>query len=860
MPVGDGELPYAPIVAALRDLARGPAAEALDALPAQLRAGLGRLVPELGDREAQDEAVSEFSQARLYEQLLSALREVGSEVPLLLVLEDLHWADGATRGFVSFVARNLRDERLAVVATYRIDELDRAHPLRPLVAELARRADVSVRPLERLGRDDVGRQAEALLGHLPDDALIDELYRRSDGNPFHAEALLETRSTGGGVPPSLRDALLVRIDRLSEATIHVLRVMSAAGRPLPEPVIAAAAEMEGSAIARALREALAAHVLVPHAAAYGFRHSLVRELLYEEVLPGERMGLHARLAAALKKAGAEPAELAPHWDRAGDAAAALEASIRAADAAKHVFAFAEALAHYERALRLWTPDTAAGLGVDRAGVLLEAARAAQLTGRHDRAIELCRAGLEATAGAPERAAAFQECMGDSRFAEDDAGLDAYRAALALLPEDRLTDRARVAGAEARALTLVQRWHDARESGERALSLAARAGAAAEEARARATVGVALAFSGEPEAGERELREALALTDGERRPVELARSHMALAEVLRIRGAFDGAFEVMVEGCAAAQRFGLVGLGRFMTVNAAEDLVRLGRWDEAHERLAAAARLPLRGTTEILHHAVSAQLAVGRGSFETTRRHIERIRSLSDRGVPAEFVPGVCAPCAEMALWQRRHADAIAEIERALSLVEGSGDTLNTPIVYSLGARVAADAAVEARRRRDAPALETHSAMAQRLAAQLDDLIGAAGPPEAEAHRAACRAEVARAAGRPDAALWARAVAAWENVAGRYPAAYCRWRGAETLLAGGGERAAARELLDAAADTARAARRGTAGQGDPRARRRGELPLHGDGAVRAAERALGPDRARAPGPRTARRRAHQPRDR
>ena len=819
VPVGDGELPYAPIIAALRDLARGAAAPQLDTIPPELRGELGRLVPEIAGEPAdgrREGRASEFSQGRLYERLLAVLRHVSAETGVLMVLEDLHWADHATRDFLAFAVRNLRDERLALVGTYRTDELDREHPLRALLSELIRRDLVARVELDRLSRADTEHQLAAILGRLPDAALVEQLFRRAQGNPFLAEELLAAREAKGGdtVPGSLRDALMVRVDRLPAPALDVLRIVSAAGRPVDDGLLAAAAGMAPERTAAALREAVAGHALVMlrEHGTYTFRHSLVRELLYEALLPGERIAIHERLAAALEARGADPAELAYHWHAAGRRPAALKASVEAGLAAARVYAFVEALTHYGRALALWDDVAPAPgeLARDRLDVLHAAARAARLTGDYERATALCTEGLAAVDAVvdPVRAAAFHECLGECRFWDDESGLESYRAALALLPEDRVADRARVVGAEARALTHVLSWDQACRRSELALELARAADSLAEERRARATLGVALAFLGDPQQGEAHLRAAVAGPEREAPPDELARAYLALAEVLRVKGDFGAAFDVMVDGCHAAERLGLQGsFGRFMAVNAAEDLFRLGRWDEAEQRLRDTGRLKLRLTSALLQHTVSAQLNVARGDFALATEHLERVRSMCEGGVPAEFVPGVYAAAAELALWEGRHDDARQEVESAFAIIGALEDPLNTPPLYTLGVRAEADAADYARAVGVAAAVAAARDSARALIARFDDLLSRHSmrdaPPEALAHRAACSAELARLERAPDPAAWDTAAAAWKRVEAPYPMAYARWRQADALLAGDGNRAAAAAALREAASGARA---------------------------------------------------------
>ena len=150
------------------------------------------------------------------------------------MLEDIHWADRSTRAFLVFLGRSLWTERVLVIATYRSDELHRRHPLRPLLAELERDTRARRIELTRLTRDELADLLADILGAPPDAELVERLYARSEGNPLFTEELLAARLDGrGGLPTTLRDALMVRIERLSEPAQEVLRLLSAARVALP---------------------------------------------------------------------------------------------------------------------------------------------------------------------------------------------------------------------------------------------------------------------------------------------------------------------------------------------------------------------------------------------------------------------------------------------------------------------------------------------------------------------------------------------------------------------------------------------------------------------------------------------------
>src|SRR5918997_4977734 len=194
--LGEGELPYAPLIGALRPLLRD-GHPAFDSLPDPLRGALAAVLPGFGNVAASGEA----PQASVFEALLALLEALAQEHTLLLVIEDLHWADSSTRSFLRFLSLTLCSERIIVVGTYRSDELHRRHPLRPLLAELARDPLAHLVELERLSRDEMAEQLEDILGTRADPGLVERLYSRSEGNPLFTEELLAVGLDGRGTLP-----------------------------------------------------------------------------------------------------------------------------------------------------------------------------------------------------------------------------------------------------------------------------------------------------------------------------------------------------------------------------------------------------------------------------------------------------------------------------------------------------------------------------------------------------------------------------------------------------------------------------------------------------------------------------------
>jgi predicted ATPase len=170
------------------------------------------------------------AQPRLFEALLAVLRRIGELQPLVLIVEDLHWADRSTRDFLAFLLRNARTERLLLVATYRSDELHRRHPLRPFLAEAERAAGVVRLDVAPFTREELAAQATGILGQPADADLVDELFARAEGNAFFTEELVAAHEAAERLPESLRDLLMLRVAPLRQPAA---RSGTACSRPPP---------------------------------------------------------------------------------------------------------------------------------------------------------------------------------------------------------------------------------------------------------------------------------------------------------------------------------------------------------------------------------------------------------------------------------------------------------------------------------------------------------------------------------------------------------------------------------------------------------------------------------------------------
>jgi len=810
--LGEGELPYAPIVTALRALARARD-PILSELPPAVRVELATLLPELADVERVGRVgpVDAAAQSRLFEALLWLLTRIGEDAPLVLAIDDLHWADRATRSFFAFLGRSLCRERVLVVATYRSDELHRRHPLRPLLAELEREPRARRIDLPPLTRDELAQQLRDILGELPDHDLVDRVYMRSQGHPLFAEELLAAGIDGRGtLPPTLRDALMLRVERLSTAAQQVLRVI-AVGQRLDDELLAAVAELERPALNEALREGVANHIVsVTAEGHYGFRHALLREVVDDDLLPGERSALDLALAAALE-ARAErdgmgvylAAGIAHHYASAGDQPAGLRASVRAADMAERVHAYGQAAALLERAIELFdrVADAQALAGADRVTLMQRAAIAHQLDGDSARQEAVARAALALVdeRAEPRRAARLLEQLADAEWhlGRGEQALATTKHALALLPEGEVSrERAVLLSGRAKRLMLRGLLTEAIAVAHETLELTDALGDRSVRSRALNALGTSLVGLGQVDDGVAALREALALANDEGGGWPLTSAYLNLADSLYVAGRLREA-EAVLEEASGDHRAGI--RHPWLWILRAELAIEAGEWDAADEILASVPR-GLVGTSLLNLNLRRAELALGRGDHASAHAWIDEVAAIGLTVDEPQFTGVLGALGAELA---RREGDldgARRAVQDALDCFETcTDDAARLARLSAVGATVEADAAQRERDLGESDAGHAALARVDIHVARAEAAAERMGPPEV-AWLLVARAERTRALGHPDPAAFARAAAAWDDLARPYAAALLRLREAEARVAAG-DRDGAAVAAAAARETA-----------------------------------------------------------
>ncbi|HEY3880360.1 MAG TPA: AAA family ATPase [Trebonia sp.] len=811
--LGAEGLPLAPLVDALRMLARTTSPELLADALGQAGARLSRLLPELAPDGVVRPAGQDMQTAQLLELVLGLLVRLSATRPVMFLIEDLHWADQSTLELVAFLARSLRAARVLLVATYRSDELHRRHPLRPLLTGWERSRSVDRIELRRFNRGEVTAQLAAILGDLPATGIADVVFDRSGGNAYLVEEIAGVvRSDGdpADLPPSLRDVLLSRVDGLSPQAQRLLRTASVAGRTVPDRLLAAVAGIEETELFAALREAVENHLLLVDSSGngYSFRHALTRDAVYEDMLPGERVRLHAAYGAALAGdpglAGDEPllaAALAHHWYAALDLPRALPAAIDAASHAMASYAPAEALRHLERALQIWprVDDAGQRTSLDQVEVTRLAADAAYRSGAVGRAQALLAdalAELPAESDPARRALLLEQYAAAQR----DSGLvseavASLEQALALLPAGQ-PSRAHAVVLASLAGALLRRadMDGAAETASRAVAAADAAGARDVQAHVAITLGSARSYLGPAEAGLGPLRSGVQLALDLDIPVTALRGYINLSDVLELLGRHAEAAQVASEGLELAVRAGLARtMASYLIGNQAEPLLRLGQWDEADRLTAEALKTLPEGVFGATLLQLRAELAAMRGRYDDAARELRDARRAMGDTTDFQFTYPACYASALIALGQGEPSAARDALATALAGAAIPGAARYAWPVLWLGMRAEADEATRSRDRREEVPAET----ARRCAVLAQVAAGLEIPaPPSRGYQALVAAEHRRAVGADEAEAWSAAIAAWQETGEPYQLAYAQLRLAEACCAAGDRQSAVRPVQQA----------------------------------------------------------------
>lgn len=823
---GGQGVPFAPFVEALRGLLRSVEPGRVPATFGPGRRGLGRLLPELDPDPADtvaDAEIDRSSQARLFELVLDLIERISRSAPCVLIVEDIQWADDDTRDLIAFLVRHLRAGRVLIVLTLRTDDPESDDRLLPWVAELERDDWVERIDLRPFDRHEVARLLTIGVSRVPPSEMLDEILARTGGNPFYAEQLMAVvvanGENRGPLPQRLRDVLEARMSGLPSATLQTVRTAAAAGRRIDEGILSAALGMEQRELTQALRNAVDRDVLIAvddsgaGPGEYAFRHPLLQEVAYGQLLPGERVRVHTAFATYLaarrdSDPGITAAELAVHLDGARLYAEALPVLVEAGGAAERTYAFGQAGRMYERALELWDRSAIAAPGVgERVRVMQRAAECALLTGDHDRAIDLggrAIATAESTDGADsprlvglrERYRWYLWESGDREAAE----VEVTQALAGIPAEPPSASRAR---ALAQAAGLRMEAGDlaaAMGFAEEAISLARAVDAPAEDALASGILGWCQAVSGDVDVGTTTYREALAIAERLGGVEGVALGHTNLAALLDRVGRTNASLAVALDGYAIVRRLGVSRTyGGALLGHAAKALFDLGRWTEASATADEGLDLDPVGRAAIELHLARARIDANQGRSSEAETHLARARQLSDTpSLLDAYGPSLLAGEADLARREGRLDRVRAAVDEGIGYI-ADNRPLDPALAWlaetALG--MEADTASVARSRHDAAGLADALARSERIIVivrRAGEAPAIAGDHRRDAMLALCEAEASRAAGTSDAAEWAVVTRRWEALDRPHAASYARFRQGEAILGARGDRANAAAIL------------------------------------------------------------------
>ena len=793
-------LPYAPFTAALRQLVRDRgAAEVTALLPGPAAGELAALLPGLGAPPSG--ADPETARARLFELLLALLETLAEEQPLVLIIEDVHWADRATCDLLSFVARNLRDAAVLLVVTFRSDSLRRDDLLRRLLAGLERMDGVTRLELARLSRDHVAAQIEGILGRPPVPSVTSAVHRRGGGNPLFTEALL---SRDGAIstelPWTLRELLLAPVKDLPEQTRQLLRTAAVGGSWVSHALLGAVTRSDDAGLTSALRPAVAADLVISDRDGYTFRHELIREGILADLLPRERAQAHRRFAEALEATPAlspeaiHAVQVARHWMGARDTERAMTAAWQAAADAGAFFAYAEQLTMAEQVLQLWDqlPDPAQQVGADHVSVLMLAADAARWAGEPERGLSLVEtalAELEAAGGSEQLASALRRRAGLRRELLLPGQIEDLQAALRLARAATRV-RAQIIAQLCWALRREDRHQEAEQFARELQDLVGQAGDQESQAESMLLLAAVGAHKGQDTTAELwSARDtAAAIGSGHLE----AWAYLTASHILEGRGSHDLAIQAGRDGLARARQLGLARqIAAPIAGNLAESLTSTGRWDEALEILEEILSLDLPPRGRVHPLLARAEIALGRGDLGTAERTLSQLRALP-AGARAEAHYSL--PLARLDIDYLLAAGDLTgalAAARALPACNPQADPRYQWPLLATAMRACAEVTAASLRPGSADPAELRQDLETR-AGQLARLT-----PLHDAHAATFAAELSRAYGRKDLACWNTAAGGWEALSRPWPQAYALARAA-AIAAASGDRGEAGSRLERAA--------------------------------------------------------------
>ena len=635
----------------------------------------------------------------LVQDLADLLVTVDPGTPVLIVLEDLHWADELSLDVLGHLAGRLAARPMLVAGAYRSDELYPALPMRELRARLLGQRLAEEFRLPRLGLAQTATVASAVLGRPAPAQVVAAIHERSDGIPLHVEELLAaidedalTPQSGAAVqsaavPDTLGDAVLSRARQLATRTREVASAAAVIGRSFDFDLLTAITGAGPDEVAGALRELQDAYFVLPgsDAVSFDFRHALIRDALYADTDLPVRRRLHERVARAAAERGYRGAFISAHFEQAGCPGPAYEYAAAAAGEAASMSAHGEALELYRRAVR----NLPAGLAaLDRAALFAALGDEAAATDDNAAAAEAYRAAHELAAGAGDvraaaalapRMAAVAHLLGEGL----DARVGTLQAALDDLDgvADADRERARLRSAMAAAYLLDDRLDEAITHGELSRAESQRIGDDEAALNAAATLGTVLVFTGRMDEGWQLLEDAIARARGTQQEAEAARGYRLIGSAASELVEYDRGERWLADGIRYAEQAELWNHRHFMASHLAHVQWATGQWDAATQT-AQQALADGRGgiTTRITAQYVLGFLAMGRGDWEAADTLLREALAQGEQMAELNRLSPPLWGLAEAARCQGDYGTALTLCERGYQAsADGHGRCLPFPV-------------------------------------------------------------------------------------------------------------------------------------------------------------------------------------
>ena len=635
---GDSALPYLPFTEILGRLAQASpdfVADVGAAHPAVRHLLPGQRLLSLPEGAAPET----MERSEIFEAVHLVLERLAEDGPLLVLVEDLHWADQSTRDLLSFLFMRGFTGPVAVVASYRSDDLHRRHPLRGAVAQWSRIPGVHRMQLPPLSDASVRSLVRSIHAGPLGEGALHTIVERAEGNAFFAEELVVATEIGSALPDDLAALLLVRLDQLDDAARQAVRAAACAGRQVSHELLAAVAGLDAGSLERALRSAVESNVLVPVGGSYVFRHALLAEAVYDDLLPGERVRLHAAYCAALRSHAVDgtAAELARHARAAHDLVTAVTASIEAGDDAMAVGGPEDAARHYELALGIVGDPVNRPRGldvVDLVALTIRTSDAVMSAGHPHRALALVQDQLAAlpddTCDADR--ARLLMTLGTAALMGDTTvnALEATTEALRLVGPEPTVLRAKALSVHAHANADRQRADEAMRWAQQALGLGEQLGLPRVVADATTTLARLEERAGNPEQSQRTFEKivAQARDDGDvvtelRGLHHLGALHYEAGSLAEARRVYD---ETTARAAATGRPWAPYGFDA--RVLAAVTAYVAGEWDDVTRITDVSGEAPPEMAEAVLG-AVGMAVAAGRGQVDALER-MPRIRAWWDK--------------------------------------------------------------------------------------------------------------------------------------------------------------------------------------------------------------------------------------